>query len=817
MSTIADYPPPRRPLSGEEPVAVFQDGRQVAPTIRQVGDFVSDQVEVVADRAERAADDARTASAVAAAAIGGVMYPSVAAGLAATADQGFFTVATGAGGSYAILYQRQGAAAVEIARIAAAGLLEVTPEQFGAVGDGRTDDQPAFDRLNAAIKATGRASITFRQGATYLVGRQVAGVNGQYLTGTACLDARGLDYIAVDFNGATLRFKPGMRFGSFDPSTGQAITPAFPFLDRSRRADIGWLVRIQDCKRVVTTGAGTLDGNSRTMIVGGGWGDTGWQCIHYGMAIGGYESLSDDAVLDTFDCLLDCYVYSWTGLTEAQGPKPARIRNKRGRNAGRNVVSVIGGSGMSFDDCLFRDAGAGYHASGRIGSNPKSCFDIEAEDAIVRRVTLGSNVALIAGPGGSTALVADSGNSADIEFRGRAWGRLWTSKPRTRFIDGELHGTFGRVLGGQASAADNTVIQGMTITDEPALDSGSGDTYLIDVAGAGAGVQLIGNAIRLTRTRLQLDGAITRRNTITVAHSTATLANCQFVAIVGGDSEGDTWIDAIPAGALPADAYYVEVRDGYRARGTRIVYNSGRLRWYSWSPGGGGFPHPGQKDGSLTLGQDRSSGLLLARGQGRFGGGYFGTRLVSSAPAMPTAGSYRRDDLLLAEAQVVEGGKLVIGWWRLTDGTTHVAGTDWQALTIGGGSAPAAPAAVNFQSSATLGGGSAGLTYSSRGGYYVQNGRLVSLAMDLTIDAPGSSTGDLKLSLPVTASAGITQVLPVLIRSAGGSLTDAIGYVTPGADGLFVFNRTANPDSFVTHANIQAGTTITVTGSYITA
>lgn len=58
-------------------------------------------------------------------------------------------------------------------RSAAAGPA-VTPEQFGAAGDGRTNDTLAFAAMSAFVNRNGGGEIVLRP-TTYLVGRQTRG------------------------------------------------------------------------------------------------------------------------------------------------------------------------------------------------------------------------------------------------------------------------------------------------------------------------------------------------------------------------------------------------------------------------------------------------------------------------------------------------------------------------------------------------------------------------------------------------------------------------------------------------------------------
>src|SRR4051812_4648922 len=49
---------------------------------------------------------------------------------------------------------------------------ELTPEMFGARGDGVTTDSDAFDRLTQEVSRRGGGTVAFRR-TTYLVGRQL--------------------------------------------------------------------------------------------------------------------------------------------------------------------------------------------------------------------------------------------------------------------------------------------------------------------------------------------------------------------------------------------------------------------------------------------------------------------------------------------------------------------------------------------------------------------------------------------------------------------------------------------------------------------
>ncbi|MFN3675813.1 MAG: hypothetical protein ACK4TC_07510 [Sphingomonas pseudosanguinis] len=173
---VADVWSSARMTFGEEQVTVQIDGADlVAPLAKKASDAAA-RAENAEDQAEQNAAAASLAASGAIAAMGN-LYPTVAAGLAATPADGFFAVVGDGAATYAILYRKVSGAAAEQARYAskaayegpagaaligfsAAGIgavvrtlmakvreLGPSPFDFGAVGDGVSDDTDAV--LNA--------------------------------------------------------------------------------------------------------------------------------------------------------------------------------------------------------------------------------------------------------------------------------------------------------------------------------------------------------------------------------------------------------------------------------------------------------------------------------------------------------------------------------------------------------------------------------------------------------------------------------------------------------------------------------------------
>src|SRR4051812_20691178 len=60
-----------------------------------------------------------------------------------------------------------------------APLKNFTPEDFGAIGDGRTNDTDAFARMTAAVNSAGGGTVLLRK-TTYIVGGHVPDPTGFY-------------------------------------------------------------------------------------------------------------------------------------------------------------------------------------------------------------------------------------------------------------------------------------------------------------------------------------------------------------------------------------------------------------------------------------------------------------------------------------------------------------------------------------------------------------------------------------------------------------------------------------------------------------
>jgi hypothetical protein len=461
----------------------------------------------------------------------------------------------------------------------------LTPERFGAKGDGVTDDTDAFLRLSAALNDSAAGEVDLRPNATYLAGRQLHG-EGQFLIGQPAISAKGLKRLVVRMNGATLKFRPGLRFGSFDRAGGIRPT-TLPFFDRTARADIGHMIDAQGVAYLSVSG-GRIDCNSAGAIVGGRWGDAGWQCAHAGIVAYGCDMV-DLSDLEIVDSCLDGIVLGYGGLRAPAPPKPITLRRVSVRRVARNCLSLVGTNSTLIEDCTFEKAGgARIGRAAALRSAPASCLDIEAEESECRNIVI-RRTKLLSGPGTSTAIVADSGPSRDIRVQDSLLvGAVWAGKPGMRFERCRIYGYFARLTGGQANPVDNTVVTDCTLVDQSAEHGYATDYPLaIDLEGGGPGVRISGTRISLSRTRLNLRNGVLQNVEIAFATGADRAKNREFAILLDGAKLTDVIIEErIPVAKRPVDAFYVTA-PGSAVRSS-IVSSDGKLLWNSWSRAAGG-------------------------------------------------------------------------------------------------------------------------------------------------------------------------------------------------------------------------------------
>lgn len=370
------------------------------------------------------------------------------------------------------------ALAASACRAAPQALPTFRPEDFGARGDGLTNDSAAFAELAKALSRHGGGTIALRP-TTYIVGmqRRVTAPNAGYAFAPApLLHFRRLQgALVIEGNGARLRCSPGGRYGTFDPATGEpAKSHPMPYLNPAARATpYEYMILAEECAGDVTISDLELDGNVGTMIIGGAYGDSGIQIAGTGIFLRNNRGSEILRNIHSHHHPQDGLMIDGSDDIGLAARVTRRAQGVRSEYNGRQGASLVGGRGWTFSGCRFNHTGRGP-----ISSAPGAGFDIEAEGGKTNRNHRFEDCEFADNSG--CGLVADSGDSEDVRFErcrfvGTTSWSLWPNKPLFRFNNCTVIGSavkcYGDVDPRRAAHFNNC-----TFTDDP-KQSPSGKVY----------------------------------------------------------------------------------------------------------------------------------------------------------------------------------------------------------------------------------------------------------------------------------------------------------------------------------------------------
>lgn len=455
------------------------------------------------------------------------------------------------------------------------------PEDFGARGDGRTDDTLAFQALGRAISERRGGTIMLAAGATYRVGRQARGTvaAGPAYLFQPMLRITGCTGVTIIGRGATLKLNDGLHYGSFDPGTGRRFDPPpGKFTDRRYAAAIGALIEIRSSRGVRLADL-VLDGNVDQLAIGGRWE------IDIQLAADGLQ-LIDVAEVEIANLVArnngrDGVYLRGLGRAEHSPTDAIRCQRLRCDRNGRQGMSIVGGAGLSFTDCSFANTG-----QGPIDSAPGAGVDIEPNGRDWATGIRFAGCTFINNSG--VGLVAAQGASRDITARQCTFWQgfpralpvtrgsgdaFWLTKPGVQIGQCHVHGTVTNVvasaeISGCSFDDARHPIYGHAAQRRPYLIANASGTFTdCSFAILGAGKQGLVYATK----------PVTFRR-CAMRHGGSGLTANMAVAFLGAAA---TLEDVTFAEAFPASSPTHYIYDGGAALKRRVIVTGPKIHWGS--------------------------------------------------------------------------------------------------------------------------------------------------------------------------------------------------------------------------------------------
>lgn len=258
-------------------------------------------------------------------------------------------------------------------------------KEFGAKGDGKTDDHDAFVKASAFFnKRSGHGKLIIPKG-TYIVGRQkfTGDINNKgslVYVGENVIDLRNChDMIIQGAAGAVLKHRRGLRIGTFSPVDGKPFKHSIKDINvkpeyANYASNAGNMLFVSGCSGISISGL-SIDGNVGNFEFGGNWGigRNAYELIHYGIYI-----------LDSHDInVRNCNIknFSCDGIYIANIGQQLKTYNitvdkcKVNYN-GRNGLSWIGGENIRVSNSAFSNSGQGI-----VHESPAAGISIEVENS----------------------------------------------------------------------------------------------------------------------------------------------------------------------------------------------------------------------------------------------------------------------------------------------------------------------------------------------------------------------------------------------------------------------------------------------------
>lgn len=247
---------------------------------------------------------------------------------------------------------------------------------FGADPTGVNNSTDAFAGAASAINAAGGGKLVIPKG-TYVVGKETFVSGTGYVSTEIFRLLSCTKPVVIEGNGAVIQYANGLHFGTFNTTTGAPVVTTPPYYGPGL-ADPGKCFEFSNCVQVEIRDL-EINGNITNFVIGGQWGDTGWQLGHIGVAFYACKLAKADNLYIHHFGVDGVYIeprYS-DGTSHYLDLNaeiyPHELSNIKSYYNGRQGMSWVGGNNLTCVNCDFSFTGK----NGTIQSSPSAGIDME--------------------------------------------------------------------------------------------------------------------------------------------------------------------------------------------------------------------------------------------------------------------------------------------------------------------------------------------------------------------------------------------------------------------------------------------------------
>lgn len=436
----------------------------------------------------------------------------------------------------------------------------LTFDQLGTIGKVgfEANDIQGWKNISAYMLEKDGAALRGRR-TTYAVGEQTPVFSQEWgYQPSPVIEAVGLTgAVSINGMGAKLRCRDGLRFGAFN-TAGQPTSGIIPNNTGNKRSSpYASMVRIIFCSGTVAVENLELDGNMDGYVLGGTYGDTGYQIDCDGLFLSGCTNSISVRNIYTHHHGRDGGLLGLSAVGLAAFGNGVQIDNIIGEWNGRQGWSQVGGRGAIYSGCRFTNTGRG-----RFGSAPAAGFDLEADGNPALPVAQNNSnrrttfINCEFGRSGGCSWVSQasaSNNSADATFircefigngGGSGWA-LWPQSPGLKFYDCRIIGSMSTPFADGGVASDqSTQFHSCEFTDDDAYGGVRCSSFLVESTGAAVATLYADCTFRATTGLVGVFSGVANR-----------FRNCRMTQVAAADMNiagtwtGDNVVD-IPAPAF---------------------------------------------------------------------------------------------------------------------------------------------------------------------------------------------------------------------------------------------------------------------------